>query len=136
MKKMFILIVFTVFYSIVISSCDDNNLSSDPVDLIGTWTRVITDSQGITFDADLVFSANSFDFIVGENVPGHNDSNGDYIIENGMIKIEDTDCIGDIGFYNYSIQATMLTLTVFEDLCEGRAVALDGVWIKKDYLIK
>jgi hypothetical protein len=130
-KKVTLSFFAIILIGLVITSCeDDNPITSNPDDLIGSWTRTVTDSEGVQFDAKIVFDANSYDFIVLTNTPGHTDSHADYVIENGMIKIiNDADCY-DIGYYNFSVVGNNLTLTSFEDMCEGRRIALQGVWTR------
>ena len=130
-NRIFLTLFLIILFGIFITSCEeDNPITSNPEDLIGSWTRTITDSEGIQFDAKMVFDGYSYDFIVLTDTPDHTDSYGEYVIENGMIKIiNDNDCF-DTGYYNFSVVGNNLTLTSFEDLCEGRRIALQGVWIK------
>jgi hypothetical protein len=130
--RSFFIAVFAILAALLIMSCEeDNPVTTNPDAIIGSWTRTVTDAQGLEFDAKLAITNNSYDFIVLTNAPGHSDSYGEYVIENGMIKIiKDDDCFDVIGYYNFSVNGDMLTLSSFEDLCDGRRIALNGSWSK------
>ncbi len=132
MRKILSVCLLFIVLSLIFSSCEeDNPVESNPQDIIGSWTRVVTDSEGLEFEAKLIIDNNSYEFIVLSDVPNHNDSTAEYVIENGMIKIiNDDDCFNIIGFYNFSVKNDKLTLTSYEDLCDGRRIALNGVWTK------
>lgn len=129
MKKIFISISVLLSVIIILSSCEDNDPVSSSEDIIGSWTKIVTDTEGISYQVRLDIDQNSYDFIILSDVPGHTDSYAEYIIEDGMMKIiEDEDCYGIIGYYDFSVSGNKLTLTAVDDNCELRAMSLEGVW--------
>lgn len=129
MKKILISISVFLAFIIVFTSCEDNDPVSSSEDIIGSWTKIVTDTEGVSYQVRLDIDENSYDFIILTDVPGHTDSYAEYIIEDGMIKIiEDADCYGIIGYYDFSLSGNKLTLTAVDDNCELRAMSLEGIW--------
>lgn len=93
-----------------------------------SWTRVITEGD-IQFKVRLDFHAQTFEFVLLEEVPGHEDSSGRLeATGQEFILSEDADCEGATGRYAWEIIGNTLKIDVLEDGCTPRATALVGQW--------
>jgi hypothetical protein len=93
-----------------------------------SWTRVISDGD-IRFKVRLDFHEQTFDFVLLEDAPGHDDSSGRLeVIGQECILSEDVDCEGATGRYAWVIIDHTLEINVLEDECAPRATALIGQW--------
>ncbi len=105
----------------------------NPQDTIyGSWVRRITDTQNQQFDAELKINTNNtFDFILLQNVPGHNNSTGQFTLTDDIFTvINDADC-GVDGVYQYVVSDEKLAFIVVTDACAPRQLVLQGVWTKR-----
>jgi len=120
-----------ILIGLIVTSCEeDNPINTNPEDLIGSWTRTVTDSEGVQFEAKITFDGSNYHFEVLTDVSDFEDSTGNYVIENGLLKMTNDSQCYDIGYYNFSVIGNSLTFTAFEDFCEGRKIAIQGVWTK------
>ncbi|MBN2439419.1 MAG: hypothetical protein JXL20_12565 [Deltaproteobacteria bacterium] len=127
-KRLLLFIIFTV----VIMSCTREKVVVPEYTIYGSWVRLITDTHGIKFNAELrIKTDNSFEFILLEDVPGHTNSSGKFTFSSDIITIiKDADCHGD-GVYEFVVSEKKLALIVVTDKCAPRVLALQGVWNKK-----
>ena len=131
--RLFLLLTITLFTFFIFSCKGDNNDPTAPeVTISGSWTRIITDAQGLQFTAELKFNGNNtYDFILLSDTPGHTNSTAEFTLKDDQITIiNDTDC-GVDGIYNFTITTTKLTLTAVNDQCTPRKAAIEGVWTNK-----
>jgi len=100
--------------------------------IYGSWVRLITDSQGLQFNAEFkIKTDNTFDFILLENVAGHTNSSGEFTLSGNIFTvINDADC-GVDGAYELVVSEKKLTFVALADECSPRVVVLQGVWSKK-----
>lgn len=93
-----------------------------------SWTRVIMDGD-IRFKVRLDFHEQTFDFVLLEDAPGHDDSSGRLeVIGQEFILSEDVDCEAAMGRYAWEIIDNILEISVLEDECAPRTAALIGQW--------
>ena len=68
MKKRLLLCFISIIFTVVIMSCTLENIVVSENSIYGSWLQLITDSQGVQFNAELkIKTDNSFDFILLEN---------------------------------------------------------------------
>jgi hypothetical protein len=130
-KRLLLVLILSVFTAVVLSCGSDDVVSPEPT-IYGSWVRLITDSQGSQFNAELkIKNDNSFDFILLDNVPGHTNSSAEFTLNGDVFTIiNDKDCSSD-GVYKYVVSDKELALVVVTDECAPRALALRGVWSKE-----
>ena len=93
-----------------------------------SWTRVLID-EGIRFRVRLDFHEQTFDFVLLEEAPGHDDSSGLLeVVGHEFIMSGDVVCEGAAGQYTWKIIDDTLEIDVIEDPCAPRAAALIGQW--------
>lgn len=121
-------ILFMIF-AVVILSCTKEKIVTPEHTIFGSWTRAITDTEGVQFNAELKINTdNSFEFILLEEVPGHTNSSGEFTLSDDIFTIiNDTDCDSD-GVYEFVVTDEKLALVVVMDDCAPRVVAIQGVW--------
>ncbi len=131
MKELVTSIVLAITFLALTSCPDDESTSPNYEDaIIGIWEATITDDEGVTFKANIIFQKSGFfDFKLVEETPGHNDSYAQFEIDSDQLKFfNDSDC-GDIeGNYRVSIELNLLTLTSINDECAPRKKAIARVW--------
>jgi len=94
----------------------------------GPWNRVLID-EDVRFRVRLDFYEQTFDFVLLEEAPGHDDSSGLLeVIGHEFILSGDVDCNGATGRYIWKIIGDTLEIDVIEDPCVPRAAALIGQW--------
>jgi uncharacterized lipoprotein YehR (DUF1307 family) len=123
----FVFILSILLFSFV--SCEKEE--EEPT-LYGSWVLLITDSEGLKFNAELLINAdNSYNFIVLDQNTTHTDSYAEFTLQQDTMKIAvDADCDGT-GIYEYMVSETQLSLIAVSDPCSPRIAALQGVWDKK-----
>ncbi len=137
MKKILTGVLAALLLVVFLSSCQDDDADKSP--LYGYWTRSITDSSGVTFYASIEFTEDMEMFWkpIGENT-GHTSSNAkfEFVDNNSIQLIEDSDCGDDDNLYIFQINNSVLTIMVNKDDCTLRAPMISGIWTKseKDYL--
>lgn len=130
--RLFLLISIALLAFSFFACETEDDVTAPALTLEGSWVRDITDTQGLTFTAELKFNGdNTYDFILISDAPGHTNSSAEFTFsENTMTIINDADC-GVDGIYNVEITERSLTLTAVNDECAGRKSAIEGVWTKK-----
>lgn len=123
-----ILNIFTVF----ILSCTREKIVNPEYTIYGSWVRLITDTQGIQFNAELKINTdNSFEFILLEDAPGHTNSSAEFTLNENIFTItNDSDCEGE-GVYEFVVTDKNLAFVAVTDDCAPRVHAIQGVWGKK-----
>lgn len=132
MKKILFVFFISIFITVVVMSCSREKIVAPESTIYGSWVRLITDAQGLQFNAELkIKSDNSFDFILLENVPGHTNSSAEFTLSGDIFKvINDKDCDVD-GVYEFVVTENKLVFVVVADECAPRKLVLQGVWRKK-----
>jgi hypothetical protein len=135
MKSKYLMYAFLfILLPIFLSFCSDDDPVSSQATIYGSWVRLITDSEGIQFNAEFkINSNNTYEFILlDEDTPGHTNSAAVFTISgNEMTIIEDADCVDIIGIYEFLVADTQLAFIGVEDECLPRLAALQGIWEKK-----
>jgi len=129
-----LVILFIVIQTFLLSACKDDGCTSPQPAIYGSWVRLITDSEGVQFNAEFkINSDNTYEFILlDDNTPGHTNSVAVFTLDgNEMTIIEDADCIDIIGIYEFVVTDTQLAYVVVDDECSPRTAALQGIWDKK-----
>ena len=103
-NKKRLLFYFFIIITVAITSCTREKIVEPDYAIYGSWVRLITDSQGIQFNAELKINKNnSFDFILLDNAPGHTNSAAEFTLNEGtMTIINDSDCNVD-GAYEFVV---------------------------------
>jgi hypothetical protein len=122
----------TILTIIALLSCTRETIVTPEDTIFGTWLRRITDAQNQQFDAELIIkSDNTFDFILLQTVPGHNNSSGQFTLKGEFFTvINDVDC-GVDGTYQFVVSDTKLAFVAVADACAPRQLVLQGVWSKR-----
>lgn len=134
MKSNYPLFIYLIILFSLLISCSDSDSTSPEPAIYGSWVRLITDSEGIQFNAEFkINSNNTYEFILlDEDTPGHTNSAAAFTLSgNVMTIIEDADCVDMIGTYEFVVTETKLAYVAFEDECTPRMAALQGIWDKK-----
>lgn len=136
MRKFYAFAVLLAFASLC-TSCikeDSNDPNDDNNPLPGTsWTRTVKDAQDVEFDVRLNFTTGGvMEFVLLEQVEGHEDSHADYAVEGEVITLtNDTGCPDEpTAKYTFLIAGDNLILTRSEDDCDGRIIAIEGTWME------
>ena len=124
-------IILTIITFMILACKREEAIPPEPT-IYGSWVRLITDSLGIQFNAELKMNSdNSFDFILIDSVPGHTNSSAEFTLNGNTITIiNDSDCNVD-GEYEYVVTDKKLAFIAVDDECGPRLKALQGVWTKK-----
>jgi len=132
MKTYFIPVVIIFIFITIISSCKKNDEAPKSPDIVGSWTVLQTDAQGLQYNVELKFNTdNSYDWILLDTVEGHSNSHAKFnLIENVMVITEDADCSFE-GEYYLIKEADKLAIIAITDGCDPRAMALEYLWKKK-----
>ncbi len=127
-----LLAITFVLALLFITNCEDSDPVSSEISIYTSWVKDITDTQGVTFTAELKINENnSYDFILLTDAPEHTNSTAQFIIDSDKITITvDADC-EVIGVYEYVVSPNKLALIELNDQCAGRLAAIQGVWKKK-----
>lgn len=128
-RALFIIILSIA--AVVLVSCG-NDVSGPEPSIYGSWVRLITDSQGVQFNAEMdIKTDGSFDFILLQDVPGHTNTSGEFTLDGDVFTVgSDKDCNSD-GVYKYTVTNKELTFVVVQDACAPRVLDLQGTWSNK-----
>ncbi len=130
-KIFYFLLICCVFAGF--NSCKDDT-GANRNTIYGSWVRDITDTQGLTFTAEITFNTNNtYDFKILTTAPGHSDGTGNFIntaADSQLSIVNDAQC-GVDGRYDYVIGESSIALIAKTDDCPQRVTALQGVWKKK-----
>ena len=118
-RSIYLTIITAILLMIMMTSC-----SKVDVDIQGEWYRSV---EGL--DVYLSFEQETFWLRVGS---GSRQMAGGYEIKEDILKVVDEDC-GEIeGVYRLTKAEGMITFSIIEDACEGRASVLRGEWVQKE----
>ena len=127
-------IVFSLSALLILTSlsCNREKIVSPEWTIYGSWVRLITDTQGTQFNAELrINKNNSYDFLLLDEAPGHTNSSAEFELDGDIITItDDADCDVE-GIYECVISESKLALIALDDACTPRMLAIQGVWHEK-----
>jgi hypothetical protein len=130
MKKISYLLIIALIPILFLNSCE-KECECEDVTVYRSWTRQVTDAEGVTFMAELkINSNNTFDWILLEEVPGHSNTTANITFDGNMMHVNDNDC-PEQGTYEYAVSHDTFSLFMKEDHCEPRVIALQVIWTKK-----
>lgn len=127
-------LLFSIFgiAFLVVSSCNKSDNAVVAGSPIGSWTRVIMDTDSTAFNGELRFYANhTFDFIVLDTATSHKNTHAGYTIESNVINFKGDDSCEGVGTYKFAADSTTLTLLAVSESCWPRRKVLQGIWRRK-----
>ena len=130
MKKLSYFLFIALLLILFLNSCE-KECDCEDVTVYRSWTRQVTDADGVTFMAELKINTdNTFDWILLEEVPGHSNTTANITFDGSLMMVDDNDCPAT-GTYEYSVSHDTFSLFAKEDHCDPRVIALQGIWQKK-----
>jgi hypothetical protein len=129
--KRFLLLTFALMAValFLMPACSDDN--DELVSISGSWTNnhSVTDVPiRLTFDC----CDGSFRWEPAEETEEHTPSSGSYTFDDSVLTIfDDDDCPEQTGVYSAIIEGDVLEITVQDDECDPRVVALSGTWTRE-----
>lgn len=132
MKHFLLLFSLLGIAFLVVSSCNKSDNAVVTGSPLGSWTRVIMDSDSTAFNGELRFYANhTFDFIVLDTATSHQNTHAGYTIESNVINFKGDDSCEGEGVYKFAADTARLTLVVVSESCWPRRKVLQGIWHRK-----
>jgi hypothetical protein len=93
-----------------------------------SWTRLISDGD-LSFRGRLDFHEQTFDFVLIDDVSGHDNSSGTLeVVDHDFIMGGDEDCDNLPGRYSWQVVGNVLEIEEVRDECAPRAAVLVGEW--------
>ncbi len=130
-RKIVVLILLLMGSVLPMQSCRDENSVMVVNSLYQRWVREITDENGVVFTAQLSLKGDQvYEFTLLSNAPGHSDGSGRFTVTGNFFTIIDDDQCGSNGVYEFVLGTNSLALIAFDDDCQLRITALQGVWYK------
>jgi len=112
--------------------CKDDDEAIPAATIYHSWLRVVTDTQGLQFNAELqLHQDNTLDFIVLDTGTGHTNSSTTFTLEQDTMTLAADPQCNTPGRYVFLVSETRLALVAVSDTCVPRKAAMQGIWTKK-----